>query len=434
MRILFLHPNFPAQFRHVATVLGSDPNNEVVFGTKNERPEWVIPGVRKVLFTPSREARQETHHYVRPLENAVLQGQAMFRQAEQLKNEGFVPDIIYGHSGWGPTIFMKDVFPNAQLLCYFEWFYHAFGSDANFDPADPLSADDIPRIRIKNAPMLIDLYSCDWGLSPTYWQRSQFPKEFHSKISVLHDGVDTDYFKPEPGAKLVLPNLDLSGVDEIVTYVGRGMEPYRGFPEFIESIAYVQERRPNCHVVIVGADRVCYGKALPNGETYKQHMLKKVPLDLSRVHFVGTLPYGLYLKVIQASSAHVYLTRPFVLSWSMIESMSTGCLVIGSDTPPVAEVIRDGENGLLVDFFSPKLIADRIDEVLDHPTRMAEIRAKARQTAVERYSHADLLPRHIQLIKDVAAGKLPPLQNEKENAPKQKASKGFAVSKGKGAK
>ncbi|MFB2981558.1 glycosyltransferase family 4 protein [Microseira sp. BLCC-F43] len=408
MKILFLHPNFPAQFRHVAALLGQDPNNEVVFATKVENPEWQIPGVRKVMFQPSRTPRAETHHYVRFLESGVLHGQAVFRVAEQLKSEGFVPDIVYGHSGWGPTLFVKDAFPNAVLLCYFEWFYHSIGSDADFDPADPLTVDDMARIRIKNAPILIDLYSCDWGISPTHWQQSQFPKEFHSKISVLHDGVDTDYFQPNPDAKLILPNLDLSDVDEIVTYVGRGMEPYRGFPEFIESLAYLQERRPNCHVVIVGADRVCYGKSLPNGETYKQQMLKKVPLDLSRVHFVGTLPYGLYLKVIQASSVHVYLTRPFVLSWSMIESMSTGCLVVGSDTPPVREVIQDGENGLLVDFFSPKQIADRICEVLDHPTRMAEIRAKARQTVVEKYAHQQLLPRHIQLIKDVANRSFPP--------------------------
>ncbi len=406
MRILFLHPNFPAQFRHLATVLGSNPNNQVVFGTKNERPEWVIPGVKKALFSPSRDPHPGTHHYVRPLESAVIYGQAVYRMAEQLKTQGFVPDVIYGHSGWGPTTFTKDIYPETPLMCYFEWYYHAYGSDANFDPNDPLNADDVARIRVKNAPILIDLASCDWGVSPTYWQRSQFPPEFHSKISVVHDGVDTEYFKPEPGAKLVLPNLDLSHVDELVTYVARGMEPYRGFPEFIEAVGYIQERRPNCHVVVVGSDRVCYGKSLPNGETYKDYMLKKVPLDLTRVHFVGSLPYGLYLKVIQASDVHVYLTRPFVLSWSMIESLSTGCLVLGSDTQPVREVITDGENGLLVDFFSPKQIADRVDEVFNHPTRMAEIRKKARETAIERYAMPHLLKRHIQLIEDVANGVL----------------------------
>ena len=288
-------------------------------------------------------------------------------------------------------------------MCYFEWFYHARGSDSDFDPNDPLTVDDLARIRTKNAPILIDLYTCDRGFSPTHWQKAQFPPEFHNKISVLHDGVDTEYFKPKPGAKLVLPNLDLSGVDEIVTYVGRGMEPYRGFPQFIESIAYIQERRPNCHVVIVGSDRVCYGKALPNGVTYKDFMLEKVPLDLSRVHFTGSLPYGQYLQVIQASSVHVYLTRPFVLSWSMIEAMSTGCLVLGSDTAPVREVIEDGKNGLLVDFFSPQKIADRVDEVFNHPTRMLELRENARKTALERYALANLLPQHLQLIKDVAS-------------------------------
>ena len=401
MRVLFLHSNFPAQYRQVAVALAKDPSNQVVFGTKNR--EVNLPGIYKAIFEPSRDPHPKTHHYVRPLESAVLHGQAVFKLTEQLKAQGFVPDVICGHSGWGPTLFVKDAFPATPLLCYFEYFYHARGSDADFDKTEPLSINDMARIRIKNAPILIDLYTCDWGLSPTHWQKSQFPREFHSTISVLHDGVDTEYFKPKPGARLVLPNLDLSDVDELVTYVARGMEPYRGFPQFIETIAYVQERRPNCHVVIVGADRVCYGKFLPDGNSYKSLMLKKVPLDLSRVHFTGTLPYEQYFQVLQASSVHIYLTKPFVLSWSMLEAMSTGCLVVGSDTAPVTEVIRDGENGLLVDFFSPKKIADRIDEVLDHPTQMAEIRAKARETVLERYALADLLPQHIQLIRNVAS-------------------------------
>lgn len=400
MRILFLHTNFPAQYRHVAQALASEPSNQVVFGTKNQ--EVTLPSVYKAIFEPSRNPHPATHHYVRPLESAVLHGQAVYKIAEQLKAQKFIPDVICGHSGWGPTLFVKDAFPNTPLICYFEWFYHARGSDADFDPTDPLNVDDTARIRIKNTPILVDLYSCDRGLSPTYWQRAQFPSEFHSKISVLHDGIDTEYFKPNPKAKLVLPNLDLSGVDELVTYVARGMEPYRGFPQLIEAIAYIQERRPNCHVVIVGSERVCYGKSLPDGTSYKEFMLKKVPLDLSRVHFTGSLPYNQYLQVIQASSVHVYLTRPFVLSWSMLEAMSTGCLVVGSNTAPVAEVIQDGENGLLVDFFTPQQIADRVDQVLDHPTRMAELRAKARETVLERYALADVLPKHLEMIKSIA--------------------------------
>ena len=337
---------------------------------------------------------------MRNLENAVLQGQAVYRLAEQLKKERFIPDVVYGHSGWGPTLFIKDIFPKAELLCFFEWFYHAHGTDADFDPKEPLTADDEARIRIKNTPMLTDLYSCDRGLSPTYWQRQQFPPEFHNKITVRHDGVDTNYFHPKPGAKLVLQNknLDLSEVDEIVTYVARGMEPYRGFPQFMEAVSILLKKRPNCHVVIVGDDRVAYGRSLPEGESYKKLMLDTYDYDLARLHFTGSLPYSQYLQVIQASSVHVYLTRPFVLSWSMLEVMSTGGLVLGSKTPPVEEVIEDGVNGLLVDFFAIDRIVERIEEVLDHPDKMANLRVKARETIQEKYDLSRLLPEHIDWI------------------------------------
>jgi glycosyltransferase involved in cell wall biosynthesis len=406
MRVLFLHPNFPAQFRHLAAFLGNNSQHQVVFGTN--RREGQITGVQKVIYEKSRTTRPETHHYVRPLENAVLEGQAVYRLAQKLKEQGFIPDLVYGHSGWGPTLFIKDVFPETTLLCYFEWFYRAFGSDADFDPDDPINADDQARIRIKNAPILLDLSSCDRGLSPTYWQRQQFPPEYHSKIQVIHDGIDTNYFHPQPGAKLILPrlNLDLSEVDEIVTYVARGMEPYRGFPQLIETISLLQKRRPQCHFVIVGQNRVAYGKSLPNGLSYKEMMLAKFPLDLSRVHFTDLIPYSEYLQVLQASSVHIYLTRPFVLSWSMLEALATGCLVVASNTAPVTEVIEDGVNGLLVDFFSPEAIAERVEAVLDHsdpalrglPHLMANIRQKARETILERYDLAKLLPQHIDWI------------------------------------
>ncbi len=397
-RVLFLHPNFPAQFRHLAMALAQSPKHQVVYGTARE--EGQIQGVQKILYKPSREVRPETHHYVRPLESAVLEGQAVYRIAQQLSERGFVPDVVYAHSGWGPGLFVKDIFPKAKFCCFFEWYYQAHGTDADFDPTDPLDADAEARIRIKNAPILLDLASCDYGLSPTQWQRHQFPPEFHSKIKVLHDGIDTEYFQPKPGAKLVLPdvNLDLSAVDEIVTYVARGMEPYRGFPQFMEAIALLQQKRPNCHVVVVGADRVAYGKKLPNGKTYKQQMLETLSLDLSRLHFTGRLPYSQYLQVLQASSVHVYLTRPFVLSWSMLESMSAGCLLVASDTAPVKEVIKDGQNGLLVDFFSPQQVCDRIQEALDHPDGMAELRTNARQTIQKTYDLAKLLPQHLDWL------------------------------------
>ena len=403
MKILFLHPNFPAQFRHLATHFGKDKQNTVVYATN--RREGQIRGVNKVIYEKSRTARPETHHYVRPLENAVLEAQGVYRVAQKLKERGFYPDVVYGHSGWGPTLLMKDIFPRAALLCYFEWYYKAYGSDASFDPSDPINADDEARIRLKNAPILLDLVACDRGLSPTAWQRAQFPQEFYSKLKVHHDGIDTEYFRPVPEAKLFLPriNLDLTEATEIITYVARGMEPYRGFPQLIETISLLQQKRPQCHFVIVGQDRVAYGKNLPDDKTYKSAMLEKFSLDLSRVHFTGLLPYDEYLQVLQASSVHIYLTRPFVLSWSMLEALATGCLIVASDTAPVTEVIENNVNGLLVDFFDPQQICDRVIEALDNREKMANIRTNARESILENYDLAKLLPQHLEWVKDSAS-------------------------------
>ena len=395
MRILFLHPNFPAQFRHLALALRDDPNHRIVFGTNRE--DGHIRNVVKAIYQVSRDPSDSVHYYVRTLEKAVLQGQAVVRLIQNLAEKGFVPDLIYGHSGWGPTLYVKDVLPQVPLLCYFEWFYRGRGGDSDFDPDNPIDLNTMASIRTKNTPILMDLYSCDAGLCPTQWQQQQFPSEFQGKLQVMHDGIDTDTFKPNREVKLVLPDigLDLSQAEEIVTYVSRGMEPYRGFPQFIEALQLLQRRRPHCHAVIVGEDRVCYGSLREDGKTYKQAMLEQFPLDMSRVHFTDGLPYPDYLKVLQASTVHVYLTYPFVLSWSMMEAMSVGCAIVASDTLPVKEMIVDGESGLLVDFFSPQQIADRVEEALENPDRMEEIRANARETIVQNYNLRQLLPQHI---------------------------------------
>lgn len=408
MNILFLHQNFPAQFRHLAMALRKDPKNKIVFGTN--RKDGAMAGVHKLLYQPARKPHPDTHYYVRPLESAVLEGQAVYRVASQLKERlKFEPDIVYAHSGWGPGLFMKDLFPNAKYLGFFEWFYHARGSDADFDPAYPMNEEIEAKLRIRNASILIDLYSCDRGLTPTRWQQQQFPPEFHNKLTVCHDGIDTDFFQPDPNSKLVIepsepidcPSpLDLSDVDEIVTYVARGMEPYRGFPQFMEVVAQVQKHRPQCHVVIVGNDRVAYGQPRQDGKTFRQHMLEQLDLDLTRIHFTGYLSYNQYLKVLQASSVHVYLTYPFVLSWSMLEALSTGCLVVGSKTPPVEEVIQDGVNGLLVDFFNVEAIVERVMEALDHPDRMQDIRTQARQTILDKYDLDKLLKTHLSWMQE----------------------------------
>lgn len=405
MKILLMHPNFPAQFLNLCLVLGAHPDYEIVFLTA--RREGDVPGVRKVYFESSREAHPEMHPYLNSVESAVLQGQAAYKAARELKHSGFVPDLILGHSGWGSTLYMKDLFPEAALVGYFEWFYHASGADLGFDPADPVDAIGAMRTRTINTPFLLDLTACDAGISPTHWQQQQFPAEFRRKIWVCHDGVQTNRYTPAPGQKICFPDLgiDLSGAREVVTYVGRGMETYRGFPQFMQAMARVLERRPGCHAVVVGAERIAYGgrKPPPPYASFKEWAQKEVDLDWSRVHFTGLLSRIRYREVLQASSAHVYLTVPFVLSWSMLEAMSAGCLLVASDTPPVREMVTDGENGLLVDFFDVQAIAGRVEEALQRQAELSGLRVAARQTILERYDWQKLLPQQVNFLQQTVA-------------------------------
>jgi len=405
MRVLFLHNNFPAQYRYIASAFAAEPSNVVVYGTMNA--EGSLPNVRKALYKPSRQPHQSTHHYIRNYEEAVLNGQAVYRLGLDLKRQGFEPDIVCGHSGWGPTLFVKDLWPRARLLPYFEWFYRGRGSDADFLEPNSLSEDDLCRIRARNAPILVDLAQADAGVCPTEFQRAQFPEIFKPKLVRLFDGIDTNFFAPEKGARLKLDELgiDIGDDDEVVTYATRGMEPYRGFPQFMRAAALLMERRPKLRVIVTGTDRVAYGRQLPPGETWKQRMLAELGarLDAARLHFTGSLPYGQYRQVLRVSAAHVYLTVPFVLSWSLMESLSCGCLVVASDTAPAREVIEDGVTGLLADFFSPEAIAARVEEALDDPARMAAIRANARELILQRYALSKLLPMQMKLIRDVAA-------------------------------
>ena len=385
MRFLLAHPNFPSQLRAAAQVLAASKSNEVRFLTAKKEHE--IPGVKKILYKPRETGSKQTHRYLLPFEKAILHGQGAYEACVAAKKGGFVPDIVLGHAGWGTTLFLKDAYPNATMALVFEWFYRSHGSDCDFDPSEPITPDDEARVRMKNATVLADLAACDGGIVPTRYQYDQFPEHLRTNLIINHEGIDTNYFKPNPGAPLVLSGgkLDLGGVTEIVTYATRGMEPYRGFPQFIEAAQILQKKRPNVHVVIGGEDRVAYGRNAPDGKTYKQVLLEKFPLDPARTHFVGPLPYGEYLKLLQCTSAHVYLSRPFVLSWSLLEAMSCGALVVASDTAPVREVITDGINGVLVDFFRPDRLADALDKALEEPRRFDQMRHNARATVSGKY-------------------------------------------------
>jgi glycosyltransferase involved in cell wall biosynthesis len=407
---LFIHQNFPAQYRHVVRHLTSQPGNQVYFITQPN--ENSMTGVYKVTYPPDQRGLINCHAYSAEIDRAIYTGATVADVCRQLRDRGFKPDLIVGHSGWGETLFVKDVYPDVPLLANFEFYYHAKGVDVGFDPEFVSIFNEPSRLRARNGVNLMAFQGADWGHSATTWQRSLYPPDMQSRISVLHEGVDTDTVRPGATARFKLPGSgkELTRRHEVVTYVARNLEPYRGFHTFMRALPQLLKRRKHTQVVIVGGDGVSYGAPAPPRSTFREMMLQELgaKLDLKRVHFVGMLDYGDYLNLLQVSSVHVYLTYPFVLSWSFIEAMASGCLIVASATPPVLEVLRDGYNGLTVDFFAHKQLANRIESALEQPREMQALRRAARSSAVAQFDlNSVTLPRWLSLFDDLVNGRRP---------------------------
>ena len=405
MKILLVHQNFPGQYLQLARYLGAQGGHEVVFIT--QRVDGSLPGVKKIVYKPRRGVSAQTHHYLRDAEAAVLNAQEIARLAMDLRNSGFYPDVMLGHNGWGEIWYLKDIFPNAPLIGYFEFFYRMQGADVGFDPKDPVTPDTAPRLRTKNLGNLLALDTADLGQTPTNWQKSVYPSRYHRILHVNHEGIDTGICAPNPRARVKVTESgpEISAGDEVVTYVARNLEPYRGFPTFMRSLPTILAERPNARILIVGGDGVGYGAPPVGPLNFRQQMLEELgdSLDLTRVHFLGKVSYEAFVRLLQVSRVHVYLTYPFVLSWSMLEAMSAGCLVVGSRTQPVEEVIQHGANGLLVDFFNHDEVAARVIEALEDRRAHDSIRQNARQTILEQYDLRTVcLPAHLRLISTVA--------------------------------
>jgi glycosyltransferase involved in cell wall biosynthesis len=403
VNFLFIHQNFPGQFVHAVRFL-AQAGHHVTFITQPRGAQ--IAGVRKLEYQPDLP-QSYGHEYLRELQSAVANGVAVARLCEWLKRDGFVPDVVIGHNGWGEILYVKDIWPQTPMLGYFEFFYRVSGSDVDFDPEFPPEPDAAARLRTRNAINLMGLDAVDWGHSPTQWQRSQYPQRYRDRITVVHEGVDTTLVKPEPSARLWLSGgRCLSRADEILTYSARDLEPYRGFHVFMRALPKILEQRPGAQALIVGGDNVSYGRRPEGTAGWRAQLLAELDgrLDLRRVHFLGQLPYHQYLTVLQISRVHVYLTYPFVLSWSLVEALAAGCLVVSSRTPPVEEVIRDSDNGQLVDFFDVDGLAERVVEALagDNDSVDNGIREAARQTAVRDYDvNTVCLPAYLDLLRSL---------------------------------
>jgi glycosyltransferase involved in cell wall biosynthesis len=414
MNILFVHQNFPGQFKHLAPALARQGHHVVALHI-NACPS--VPGVELVRYDVASRTGQGTHRWLADLEVKTLRGEAAWQAAVKLREQGFVPDVIVAHPGWGESLFLQQVWPQARLGIYCEFFYQHQGADVGFDPefGSP-DTDNACRLQMKNANYELHFARAHAGIAPTHWQASLFPEPFASRVAVIHDGIRTDLIRPDPSARIRVQTSQgvwqLGQDDEIITFVNRNLEPYRGYHQFMRALPAILKARPQARVLIIGGNEVSYGAAppaAPNGQaqTWREIFLNEVKgdLDLSRVHFVGKVAYADYLRVLQVSTVHVYLTYPFVLSWSLLEAMSAGCAIVASDTAPVREAIRHGETGQLVDFFEPAALAQQVVALCENPTERVRLGAQARAFAVE---HCDLetrcLPRQIEWVRGIAAG------------------------------
>lgn len=404
MNYLFLHRNYPGQFGRLAEAL-AEKNVVVAIGAGDRQGSQI----GRVKYRSYRQYVSRAEPAFPPLEHLseqVRRGRAVADLLCILKGEGFWPDIVMAHPGWGEAMFVRDVFPKASVVAYLEYYYRSAGSDLDFDPEFPAPAADLPYVRFRNVANLMAFETADLSITATQWQASTFPPNLRASLTILHDGIDTAKCVPDPSARFRLPSgEELSRADEVVTFVARSLEPYRGFHVFLRALPELLRRRPGATVLIVGGDDVSYGRGPRGGGTWRQALLDEMGkgFDASRVIFLGRLPYGEYRRLLQVSSVHVYLTYPFVLSWSLLEAMATGCAVVASSTAPVTEVVTDRENGRLVDFFDGPGMVSLIEELLEDPGQRARLGEGARDTAVARFDfRTRILPRYCRLL-----GKLP---------------------------
>ncbi len=428
MKFLFVHQNFPGQYLHIVRSLLADNEkrpgtHEIVFMT--EPNINVLVGVRKVTYGKPPLQQAGVHRDANDFDLAMRRAEACAIGTRQIKQLGFVPDVIIGHHGWGELLNLVDVYPGVPIIGYFEYYYQTTKSDVNFDPEFPLPHERYAGVRAKNSVNLQALALNQHGQSPTVWQRSTYPDWARERIELLEEGVDLDVCKPDPAARrktLKIGSLSVSPKQKLITYVARNLEPYRGFHTFMRALPVILNKRKDVVVSVVGGDEISYGSMHPKGP-WREVLLAELQgkLDLSRIHFLGKVPYDDHMSLLKRSDAHVYLSYPFVASWSLREAMGIGCMIIGWDTPTVTEFITHRKTGLIAPALDPKALAKTVLEGLENTKLAASLRAAAREYAEARLDMKDYLRRYRAMIERVTgkpliepAAEAPPIPVEKK--------------------
>jgi len=403
VHVLFVHRNFPAQFGHIAARGVADRGWTATF--VSEKPPGTSAGVNNIQYQPRGAATEATHYLSRTFENGVWHAAGVY-EALRPVSAAIRPDLIVGHSGWGSTLLLRQLYPDVPVINYFEYFYRPSDSDLDFRPDVPVAEIDRLRSPARNAMILLDLEYCSAGYSPTDYQRQLMPEAYQPKLRTIHDGIDTDFWAPQENPERRVGSLRLAEDEKLVTYVSRGLEMMRGFDIFMRSVRLLMEKDPKVRVVVVGSDEVAYGGDLKftGGRSFRDHVLSRGEYDLDRIHFVGRVRPEQLVSLLSLSDLHFYLTVPFVLSWSCINAMACAAPMLCSDTAPVREVITDGENGVLCDFFDVEGFAERAEQMLAQPGRSrSTLGAAARSTVLDRYSMDVTFPQMASFYEGVAA-------------------------------
>lgn len=446
MHVLYVHQNFPAQFGHIAHHLVEKLGWQCSFCS--ETPGGRAGGIEKIQYKLEGGATKSNHFCSRTFENTVWHSHAVYEAL--IRRPDIKPDLIVGHSGFGSTLFLRELYPAVPIINFFEYYYLPHDPDSDMDFRSDLGWE-IPRIkylrsRCRNAMILLDLQNCQVGYTPTQFQRSKFPEEYSGKLRVIFDGVDravyhgyNEELRPPVGQRATrkLAGIDIGPDTRVVTYVSRGFESMRGFDIFMRSAKLILEQYPDVVFIVVGTDRIAYGgdETYTGGKSFKDWVMSKDKYDLSKIRFVGRMNPQDLGKLLASSDLHIYLTVPFVLSWSMMDAMSCGAVVLGSATSPVKEMIRDGENGLLADFFKPEEFAEKAVAVLRDPNAFRPLGRAAEQMVVEKYSLEAVLPQMLQLYEDARQMQIPysdvatPPPLPPPQSPRPKASKAKPVFK-----
>lgn len=404
-KILFVHQNFPAQFPHIADAARAGGHKLAAIGGPTAKGR---PGVDVRRWALTRSSTPGIFDPATRAEADLLRAEAAAVTATQLKADGFYPDLIIGHPGWGETLHLAEVFPGVPQILFGEFFYKSHGADVGFDTefeSHTLPAD--LRVNAKNATLAMAYCMAEVIVCPTGFQAGTLPKSLQPLVRVFHEGIDIRNAtrKPQPRYRLADGRV-LDGSKPVITFINRNFERLRGYHVFMRALPAFLERCPEAEVVVIGQDGKGYGGELPGGESWRGRMQRELGdrVDWSRVHHVGKVPHADMINLMSMSWGHVYYTYPFILSWSVVEAMACECLILGSDTGPVRDAITPGVNGVLNDFFDIAALSDAMAQACERPEAFVALRKAARQTALAMFDRESVgVPAWMALIDEILA-------------------------------